>query len=264
MSIILSVTDTETTGVSEADQVVELAVVLTRATERVVTRPRTKSGRDVRWSSLIRPTCPVSPEGRAAHHLTDSELAEAPTMAELLERRGLPEFGRVPALDEEHVLVAHNAEFDLRMLAQSGVPAALLPVRTICTWRCAQHLFPNAPRHSNQVLRYHLGLIVKLPIGVPPHRALPDALVTQALVERMLETHTVDQLVGLTAQPVLQQTCRIGQYRDRPWSVVDIGFLRWIARQGPRRPGPGDRDVGFDEDVLFAARHWLEQREKES
>lgn len=220
------VVDTETTGVSEIDQVVELALVTAKS-----------------WSSLVRPSCPVSPEARAAHHITDEELADAPTMANLLERRGLPEF----APSSETVLVAHNAEFDRRVLIQSGVPVSLLPERTICTWRCALHLWPDAPRHSNQVLRYYLDLDVP-PLDMSPHRALPDALVTLALLNRMLLECTMERLVKITAEPALLGVVRFGKYRGTRWQDLESGYLRWILKQD------------FDEDARHTARHWLRQR----
>ena len=245
----LAVVDVETTGLTEQDQVVELAIVSLT--------PGDLSWRALpQWSTLIRPSCPVSVQARATHHIGNDELRDAPSVAALLLRRGLPELGHpgesevanVPAVDDV-VLVAHNAGFDRRMLVQSGVHPDLLPPRTICTWRVALHLFPDAPSHSNQVLRYYLGVDVPL-CGLAPHRALADALTTAAILEQMLETETVERLLELTTLPVLLRTVRFGQHRGKLWEDLDPGMMRWILK----------RDFGDDE--KYTAQHWLDKKEK--
>lgn len=222
----VAVTDTETTGLSPEDQVVELAIADTEGN---------------RWSSLVRPTCLVSTEARAVHHISDAMLESAPSMAEILEGRGLEEYAG------DAVFVAHNAEFDRRMLLQSGVPEKTLPARTICTWRCALHLWPEAPRHSNQVLRYYLGLSVVESEDSSPHRALPDVAVTLALLERMLLERSIEELIELTERPALLYRVYFGKYRGSRWQDLEPGYLRWILSKD------------FDEDVKHTARHWLRE-----
>src|ERR1700685_1071177 len=172
----VAVLDTETTGIGEEDQVVEMATVLVPGSGRP----------DEDWESLlVRPTCPVSLEPRAVHHITDAELERALTMGHALA-------DGMPLCRGAEVVAAHNLEFDLRLLLQSGVPRDALPARTICTWRCSLHLYPDPPSHSNQVLRYYLGLVVP-PVEGPPHRALPDAVVTAELLRRMLRDRTLGE-----------------------------------------------------------------------
>jgi exodeoxyribonuclease X len=248
----LAVVDTETTGADEDDQVCELAIATLQIQDWSVEGMLQQVAQPVAlWSSLIRPTVPVKPEGRAAHHIGDAELAMAPTMREYLETRGFPEF------DGEVVMVAHNAQFDRRLLMQSlasaGVfdPADYLPLRDICTLQCSRHLWPDAPKHTNQVMRYYLHLEVAR-LEMPPHRAAPDALVTSALVQRMVDYRTVPELVALTSTPVLQETCTIGKFRGKPWADVDEGMLRWLLHPS--------RD--FSDDVRHTARHWLAIRQQ--
>jgi exodeoxyribonuclease X len=229
------VLDVESTGLSNQDQVVELALVTIDATARTVISYGTH---------LIKPTVPISPGARAVHHITDAELEGAPTLTELMHSRGVPEF----AVDT--VIAAHNASFDLRMLEQSGCGLTDYAPRTLCTLRTARHIWPEMESHSNQALRYALDLKIdpSWPLTVlPPHRALPDALVTAALLIRMLEMRSVDELIGLTASPVLQSKVRFGTHRGKPWSDMDAGFLSWVL--DPRRD--------FDADVKHTAAHWL-------
>ena len=221
---MIAVIDTETTGLGETDVVIEFAAV-------------------PEWHSfLVSPgLTPIQPEARAAHHITDDDLASAHTAEEWA-----PVVERILT---QNLPVSHNAEFDLRMIRQTW-PGIAVPERYICTWRCALHLWPEAPSHSNQVLRYWLNLDVTLPPGLPPHRALPDALVTEALLKRMMAQLNLQaplqHLVELTQTPVVLHRCRFGAHRDKLWVDVPPDYLRWILRQ-----------PDFDHDVVHTARTLL-------
>jgi exodeoxyribonuclease X len=178
-------------------------------------------------------------------------------MVELLLARGMPEYGHnvdtnnpiLTVAPEDIVFCAHNAKFDRQMLIQSGVHPALLPEHTICTWKCARHLYPDEAKYSNQSLRYSLGLDpLFLTIG-PPHRALPDVAVTGALLVHMLKEHTVEELVELTGKPVLLKRMTFGKYSGKLWEDVDVSYLRWLLGQD------------FGEDEKYTARYWLNVKE---
>jgi exodeoxyribonuclease X len=227
-----AIVDTETTGLDPEDRVLELAAILAEWTGRELKVLST-------FETLVQPGVPVKHEARAAHHITDAELAEAPTMADVLEH-GAPHIGDV-------IAVGHNFDFDARMLEQSGAEA-WLPARRLDTYRLSMHAWPDAPRHTNQILRYHLELAVPQALMErPPHRAMPDAAVTMCILERLLQWKPLEELVKLNSVPALLTTCRIGKWAGRPWRDVDAGMLRWIL----------GRD--FSEDIKHTARHWLDQ-----
>ena len=276
------VLDSETTGLSEKDQVVEIATV-----ELVQDSEKWCQGE--RWSTLVKPTCLVTPSARGIHHILDEELAEAPTMVDLLGG------GPLPFLDEDSVLVAHNLVFDVRMLLQSGVPELLLPRQQVCTYRSALHLYPDETSYKNSSLRYSLGLTVPQVDG-PPHRALPDAVTTASLLIRMLENSSehdlrddvdapdsardrngevvlglcrrcgraevdlqipclsadeaIERLIRLTTEPVVLKRVPFGRSRGLPWEQMDDGFLHWVLN--PSRT--------FGPDVKYTAQHWLSKR----
>lgn len=232
--MIIAVIDTETTGMDEHDEIVEMATILVDP----------EAWAPASASTLLRPQVPVTPGARANHHITDAMLSGALSLAEW--DNPLPLY----MLLEADVLAAHNAEFDVRLLSQSltryGLDAKrdrIAAMPRICTVRCAQHLWQEAPGHSNQVLRYWRKLEVS-PIG-HPHRAMYDASVTVELLRQMLLERSPSELIELTRTPVLQLTCAIGQWRGRPWAEVDVGMLRWILSRN------------FGEDVNHTARYWL-------
>jgi exodeoxyribonuclease X len=173
--------------------------------------------------SLVRPDVPMSATASAIHHLVDADVMHFPDAATVIERLGLLE-----------------------------APAPELASKPkLCTLRAARRLFPDAPSHKNQVLRYHLGLGLPPDLG-PSHRALSDAVVTAALLARMLRETTLKELLAVQSRPVLLGVVTVGpaKMRGRPWSEVDVGLLRWFLAPG--------RD--FDEDVRHTAQHWLQRR----
>lgn len=226
----IAVTDTETTGTEDKDQVMEIAVIVVDGST---------GQEESRWSSLVKPDVPCSYGARATHHILDRELEGAPSILDLLDNGNLTVF-------DEGAVAAHNAEFDVRLLRQSGCQ---LDNPVICTWRCARQLWPEAPGFSNQVLRYWLGLDDKYGDlnleGLPPHRALADTLVTSRLVMEMLKLKYDHELVELTKAPILIKTVGFGKHRGVEFANVPRDYLRWLVGQD------------FDADTLYTAQHWL-------
>lgn len=224
----IAVVDTETTGLEPGD-IVELATVLLHPEKLLY------------LSHLVRPTCPISFEAMAVHHITASMVVN-------MQPRGVIVDTHLALLVPD-IFVAHNAKFDRSFLPE------LAGKLWICTYRCALHLWPDAPSHSNQVLRYFLNLDMSdLPAeaGQIPHRALYDAWTTARLFERMLkelgmdENAGVEKLLRLSSEPVLLKKIRFGKYAGTSFQDVPVDYLRWLIRQ-PQ----------MDADVLYSARHHL-------
>jgi DNA polymerase III subunit epsilon len=110
-----AVFDCETTGTDpDVDEIVALALVL-------LDRDGVETGR---FSSLVRPLCPIPEDATAIHGISDADVADAPTFARLA--------GRLVGLLEGRVFAAHNASFDLAMLQHAFQAAGLESVRTPC------------------------------------------------------------------------------------------------------------------------------------
>jgi exodeoxyribonuclease X len=190
-------------------------------------------------SLLVRPPCPIPPETAAIHHIIDEDVRDAPTFDEAMRY--------MMAGDAPTVLAAHSSKFERRFITDEmtrGLP-------WICTYKCALRLWPEAPSHSNQALRYWRkpeGLIRAQ--SMPAHRAGPDAYVTAFHLRDLLGLAPVEDLIKWSGEPALQVICHIGKQRGSKWRDVDTGFLYWLL------------DKDFDEDVLFTARIEIERREK--
>jgi exodeoxyribonuclease X len=143
------------------------------------------------------------------------------------------------------VFVAHNCEFERKFV--TDVITGETP--WICTYKAALHLWPNAPRHSNQVLRYWRGLQLNPALAMPPHRAGPDAWVTAQLLAELVTLATIDQLVTWTKQPKPMPVIAFGKHKGSPWSDVPSDYLEWMTLQ-----------ADMDADAVWYARNELNRR----
>lgn len=188
------------------------------------------------WSTLINPGCPIPPETMAVHHITDSDVADAPTIRQALDAIDA-------GMGAADVYVAHHADFEKHFYGRD--------VLWIDTWKCALRAWPEAPAHSNQVLRYWLGLDLDLARATPPHRALPDAYVTAHILRKLLQLRPVDRLVQISTEPGFLTKVHLGKHKGKTFKEVaaaDPGYLSWIVEKS---------DMGPDE--KFSAAHWLKK-----
>jgi hypothetical protein len=96
--------DTETTGLEEDDQIVEIAIINT-------------TGQTV-FTSLVKPTIPIPYGATNIHGITDSDVADAPAWPDL-DAQIFDLLKRAPAI------AIYNAEYDQRMIYQTRVAHGL-------------------------------------------------------------------------------------------------------------------------------------------
>lgn len=228
----IRVIDLETTGSRPPDDgVVEIGWqdVADAGTEWRVT--------DERGARYVDPQRPIPSRTAAIHHIIDADVAGHPpwhvVSAPILAAPGVV------------ALAAHRIEFERRWCVDAltgGLP-------WICTYKCALRLWPEMPSHSNQGLRYErqpAGLDRAL--GLPAHRAGPDAYVTAHHLRDMLNEAGMDQLIAWSREPALLVRVPYGPFRGRRWTELDDVALDAIL----------SRDS--DRDVRFTARHERDRR----
>lgn len=239
---IIRVVDLETTGFAPPAEPIEIGWCDLHATRHDLANEPSGWKVDRAGSMLIRPKGAIPPETSAVHHLTAEDFA-APAVTFPWEAGGREVIR--PTLDQPMAFyAAHKASFEAQFITPEWTGEAAW----ICTWKCALRLWPEAPGHSNQTLRYWRGLQVDRRYANKVHRAGPDAYVTAHLLRDMLEQPgvTLQQLAAWSAEPALLVRCHIRPWRDTPWSAIDDpSWLAWVL----------GRD--FDEDVLFTAGHYL-------
>jgi exodeoxyribonuclease X len=264
---MIVVIDLETTGLDPTTAAIcELATV-------TMTDKGTITGT---FSTLVKPPHPIPPIACGIHHITDDMVRNAPNITNALLMAS-----KAVGPEKRIYYAAHNAAFDSAFLPdlQNGCSGPMASEPWLCTWRCAKHLWPEAPAHGNSVLRYWLPKLdeeictasknygmsfgvgneagFEGPMNFPPHRALPDAWVTAHILKRMLKIKLLTELMELSYQPILLRTCYLGEHYGKPWSEVPPSFCQWLLSKGPRRPNTnGGRDIGFDDDTRHTALHY--------
>ena len=205
-----------------ADQVIEIgAVVISSLLSLGDFRINNNFG-----GELVRPTITIKPEASGIHHLTDDDVVN-----------GSPWKVVWPAYVSYMVdyYAAHNAAFDGQHITTEMLGGKQL----VCTYKAALRVFPSAPNHKNQTLRYWL---ISKPeyseifesfddeLARASHRAQGDAYVTAHVLACLLLHASIEDMARWTNEPAALPTCPIGDpWRGMPWSRVDEGFLRWIV-----------------------------------
>lgn len=219
----IRICDVETTGLEPTDKVVEIGSYDLLDGEVCLGR-----------GTLVNPEVPIPPEMSAVHHIVDTDV-------ECYVR--WPEAVAGIVAGPVNAFAAHQAKFERQWITDDltgGVPF-------LCTYRCALRLWPEAPSHSNQALRYWLK-----PAGLhraladPAHRAKPDAYVTAHLLRELLKKATFDQLVEWSSKPALLPRVNFGKHKGKAWADVERSYLQWVVDKS---------EMG--EDAVFTAKHWL-------
>jgi len=91
------VIDTETTGLGENAEIIEIAIINMRG--------------EVLLDTLVKPTQPIPPEVTEINHITNEMVADAPAWCDV--------FPLVLAIITHHKWLAWNSSFDARMLEQT-------------------------------------------------------------------------------------------------------------------------------------------------
>lgn len=212
----IRVVDFETNGIAPPAEVIEVGF-----SDVVKTDLGWHVGRPA--SRLCGCNGPVTCETRAVHHIAPAELKYCE-----------PFYSQPFVVDARTAgavaIAAHHADFEGKWL---GPVLGDMPM--ICTYKGALRVFPDAPAHGNQLLRYWLeeqGLSAVDPvIGSPAHRAGPDAFATAHLLAVLLSKASVEDLIAWTKEPAALTRIPIGKQRGAKWADVDGGFLGWMLRQ---------------------------------
>jgi DNA polymerase-3 subunit epsilon len=161
-----TVIDVETTGLFPEmhDRIVEIGVVYLSHDGQIQDH----------WTTLVNPERDVGPT--RIHGITPSDVVGAPTFAELAPYVLRAVSGRI--------VVAHNADFDLRFLAhelqRAGVPLSQLPLQGLCTMAWSEAYLRASSRRLVDCCRA-CGVTL-----TDTHTAGSDALATAGLLQTYL------------------------------------------------------------------------------
>jgi len=204
--------DTETTGVEDTDRLCQLAVK----------RIGDKEG--LQW--LFKPPVPISVEAMSITHITNEMVADCITFHDSHVKSDLQK-----SFLGGDILVAHNAHYDMEILKREGMT---LPAKHICTMKVSHFHDKDAELNKNnlQYLRYFYGL--KFDEKINPHDAMSDVIVLEKLFEYYLQHYTVEEMVKISARPILLKKMMFGKYKDMWFKDIyakDKDYLNWCLRE---------------------------------
>lgn len=233
--------DTETTGASEEDRIIQLGFMVL-------------DGKSVEvYNDLCLAPIPIGYGAMEVHGITPEMIEGKPLCSETRAFQTLSDLNTA-----ENVLIIHNAPFDLGMLTKESFTSQM---RLIDTLRCARHLFDDEESHRLQYFRYRFGLYKieqaeadALGIEVKAHDAIGDVLVLKLfltelrkrLQERFVGVNPIDKMVELTQTPVFYtRPLKFGKYKGKTLTEIaeaDRGYLTWML---------GNMD-SLDEDMRYS------------
>lgn len=238
--------DTETTGTSEEDRIIELGfMVLGRPSDPIEV-----------YNEYCEAPVPIKFEAMEVHGIVPKMLENRPIC------RDMEAFKVLEALNSaDNYMIIHNAKFDLDMLEKEQFTNQM---QLIDTLRCSKHLFKESPYHRLQYHRYAMelykeegALAQQLGIEVKAHDAIGDVLVLKLFVSKLVEAvksiygvkDVMGKLVELTQTPVFIEIWNYGKHKGRRLEEIaqeDRGYLDWALK-----------NMNMDEDLRYSVERVL-------
>lgn len=233
--------DVEATGTEKEDRLLQVAYRY--------------QGKDV--NELFRPPIPIKIAAMAVHHITDKMVADKP----LFDHSAVKE--ELQLLSSQNViLVAHNAKYDLGMLAKEGITFP----KFIDTLKIARYIDTDGrfENHQLQYLRYYYGVEVE----AVAHDAFGDIVVLEAVFAKLYTEFAAKQgkkvtedmldgmlstMVSISEKPSLLSDIRFGKYAGQKIADIakrDRGYLEWLLAQKRQKPDG-------EEDWIYTLNYYL-------
>jgi len=234
--------DTETTGKGPLDRLCQIAY----------------SFNGEESDALFKPPIPIQIEAMAITHITNKMVEDKePFIGSEFQKKILDIFSK------ENILVAHNAQFDVDMLKKENIEVG----SAIDTLKIAHFLDKEGkiPKHGLQYLRYFLDLDIQ---DVVPHSALGDVRVLEKLFERLFqkmlvefkeESAVIDEMLRISALPILMKKFPFGKYNGKMVADVartDSGYLQWLLNS---KIEAREKDGDNDENWIYTLEYYLKK-----
>lgn len=200
-------------------------------------------------SEFFKPPVPISIKAQSITHITNKMISGKKPFSQSKMKKDLG------VLLKENIIVAHNAQFDLTMLAHENLKAS----KFICTLKVARFLDEEEKmdEYNLQFLRYFF----ELEIEASAHSAQGDVLVLQAvfkkLYDRMNETlkdhnAVINKMIEISSSPFLFRSFNYGKHKGKKVEEVariDRPYLSWLLEQKSQNQG--------EEDWIYTLKHYL-------
>jgi exodeoxyribonuclease X len=225
--------DVETTGKEEEDRLCQIAF-----------KRQGDGKKHIGNSKYFKPPLPISVGAMSVTHITNTMVEnKEPFQGSTLEKE-------MKVILEDYILIAHNAQFDIKMLEKEGVEVP----RHICSLKLAQTLDPKGEmeQYKLQYLRYHHRL--KTPKNLQAHDALSDVLVLEAYFNQVLvKEFTIEEMMEISSKPVLLPKWMFGKHKGELFSEAvkdDLDYYMWARRNMSN----------LDDNMVHTLNYWINNR----
>ena len=163
------------------------------------------------FHTKVNPERPIEPGAFAVHGISDADVADAPTLAQ------------IPELSLVTHAIAHNLPFDSRMLK-----GRLKAEASLCTLSLSRQYLKGTANHKLENLKLELGLPDQ-----KSHSALGDVYTTLDLLRHLLPLTCVplDTLFKRAAQPKLIHRMTFGKHKGLLISQIPADYRNWLLGQ---------------------------------
>lgn len=238
--------DVEATGLDPEDRLVEVAY---RPEQGTITQ------------ALFKAPLPVKLGAMSINNITNEMLENRPAFI------GSSYANELATLSSTHILVAHNAIYDLEMLKKEGLEFN----QHICTMKIAHYLDEKGEmeKHTLSYLRYYLGTKVE----ANPHTATGDITILEAIFWELFgklcikefnhledKSLVIAKMVEISKHPILHKKFTFGKYDKLLLSDVAQNrcpdgkgrdYLKWLLSQKINNPS------GQEADWIYTLNYYL-------
>lgn len=191
--------------------------------------------------SIINPGVPIDLGAMSVHNITEKMVKNAPPIKD----SGAFKFMERQLADPNVIVVGYNIGIDIEAYKNSA--EILITNRVIDMYKVVYryHTYlkddPLASYRLNY-LRYFIdindkllaeykGLVDDAAVTGTAHSALFDALMTMMVCQHYMEFFSIDQMIMISAEPLLLKKLSFGKHKDKEFeevAVTDYDYLKWL------------------------------------
>lgn len=208
------------------------------------------------FDQMYKPPIPITPGASEQNHIVNEDVEKCPVFI------GSEAASTLQTVLKNHILIAHNAEFDIAVLKNEGVETKMY----ICTQKIAQSILddPKIEKFSMQYLRYCLGLYKTEPKErYIAHDAFGDIMVLEQLflylfakmsadMKATNEKEVIAKMINISMNPLLLRRVNFGKHAGKTWEELaktDPSYLVWVR----------DKKDGKSPDELFTVTYYIDK-----
>lgn len=175
--------DTETTGVSKDDEILQIAAVLLDANTFAVKET---------FCTLVNPQRAIHPKASEVHGISEQDVADAPLLASVWQNSPI-----VAWAEQSLALFGHNLAFDLRMMKRDDFKQ----MNVLDTLTLVQRCYPMWHNHKLQTAVANMNLPKR-----EAHDALGDILSCADIIQAFAQMdYSLDDMLSMSCKTNLKR-----------------------------------------------------------